>query len=147
MCLFMGACGGTQEGPAEDPTAQLGKQVYNAHCATCHQPTGQGLPGAFPTLHKTEWVTGDKGRLIRLTLNGVSGPMEVNGDIYNSVMTAHSFLNDDQLAAVLTYVRSNFGNDASAVTVEEVAAVRASLTTQEMWDPDVLKGMTGIPGQ
>jgi mono/diheme cytochrome c family protein len=59
-------------------------------------------------------------------LNGLNGEIEINGEIYNNVMASHSFLSDQQISDVLTYVRSSFGNDASEVTAEEVAAVRAT---------------------
>ncbi|MEO0640706.1 MAG: cytochrome c, partial [Bacteroidota bacterium] len=68
--------------------------------------------------------TGDKERLIGVLLNGMQGEIEVNGETYNNVMASYATLKDEEIAAVLTYVRSNFGNEASAVTASEVAAVR-----------------------
>ncbi|WPP48634.1 c-type cytochrome [Catalinimonas niigatensis] len=104
-----------------------GGKVFNTYCATCHQRDGQGDSQRFPTLVGTEWVLGEKNRLIEVILNGLEGPIEVNGKPYNSQMPQHSFLSDEDVAKVLTYVRQNFGNNASEVNAEEVSAVRKSL--------------------
>lgn len=141
----LAACTDSSTPPPDDATMALGERIYRTNCNTCHQGEGQGMPGVFPPLTETEWVTGDKGRLIRLTLNGLNGPMTVNGVEYNSVMTPHDFLSDDQIAAVLTYIRQSFGNQASAVTPAEVAAVRAANTHEGMWDATTLENETGIP--
>ena len=74
---------------------------------------------------KTDYVLGDKTRLVNVLLNGLKGE-EINGEDYHGVMPSQSYLTDQQMADVLTYVRSNFGNKASAVTVAEVKAVRAA---------------------
>lgn len=110
----------------ENLVSETGLKVYNQYCVVCHQADGQGVPNAFPPLIQTDWVLGDKERLIGVVLNGLSGEIEVNGETYNSAMVAHDFLTDEEIAAVITYVRSSFGNDADGVTAEEVAAVRAS---------------------
>ncbi|HMB93367.1 MAG TPA: cytochrome c [Rhodothermales bacterium] len=142
-------CGGEDATPQtpEARFAQLGERVYGSYCITCHQPGGQGLPGTFPPLRQTTWVEGDKGRLIRLTLNGMKGPLTVHGATYEGIMPMHGFLSDDQIAAVLTYVRSNFGNDADAITPEEVAAVRRANEREEPWTEAALLEQTGIPGE
>jgi len=111
--------------PAGGTTAD-GRAVYTRTCQTCHQATGQGMPGAFPPLANSEYVTGDKARLIRIVLHGLTGPITVNGQRYNSTMAPWKHLSDAEIAAVTTYVRSSFGNSASAVTAEEVAQVRAA---------------------
>jgi glucose/arabinose dehydrogenase/mono/diheme cytochrome c family protein len=103
-----------------------GEKIYNVYCGTCHQRDGQGASGRFPPLAGTTWVTGDKKRLIGIALNGLEGPVEVNGEQYDGAMPQHSFLSNEELANVLTYIRQSFGNKASAVTAEEVAAVRNS---------------------
>ena len=79
---------------------------------------------SYPPLIKTDMVLNDKDKLIEITLNGLSGKIEVNGKIYNNIMPPHSHLSDKQIADVLTYVRKSFGNNASEVTVEEVQKVR-----------------------
>lgn len=105
-----------------------GARVYNIYCGTCHQRNGKGAGGRFPPLAGTTWVTGNKNLLISLVLKGMEGPIEVNGQQFNGTMPQHSFLKDEEVADVLTYIRQNFGNTASEVTSDEVAAVRKSLT-------------------
>lgn len=146
VLLLVSACGGDRQAPSGDPVAALGQRVYRNYCLSCHQADGAGVPGMYPPLAETDWVVGDKGRLIRLVLNGLSGRMEVNGEVYNNVMPPHRHLGDEELAAVLTFVRGHFGNEADPVTTAEVAAVRAGVEQQEPWDPAVLEGRTGIPG-
>ena len=110
-----------------------GAEIYgrDGYCATCHQPDGQGLPDVgFPPLAGTKWAQGDPERLIKLTLNGLMGPIEVNGKSYPGIIPMTSFgglLKDDELAAVLTYVRNAFGNQASPIRPNQVAKVRESI--------------------
>lgn len=113
--------------PAELTQAiEQGKTVYGQYCVACHQADGNGVAGAFPPLTKSEWIEGDKTRLIGLVLNGMQGPITVKGEEYNNVMPPHGFLSDEDIAATLTYVRQAFGNSASEITTAEVAEVRAS---------------------
>ncbi len=103
--------------------------VYSMYCAACHQRDGKGDGSRFPPLNESEWVNGDKNRLISVVLNGLSGPIKVKGQEYNDPMPAHgSFLSDDQIAEVLTYIRSSWGNTSDAVTKAEVAAMRKATT-------------------
>jgi mono/diheme cytochrome c family protein len=104
-----------------------GEQTFNTVCAACHQANGKGLPGAFPSLAGSDWVTADPETPIRVVIAGLSGPIKVAGADYNSMMPPPPGLDDEKIAAVLTYVRKSFGNTASAVTKEQVVAVRASL--------------------
>lgn len=104
-----------------------GKKVYDSVCLACHMADGSGVPGMHPPLIETDWVNGDKERLIKITLEGLSGKIEVNGEKYNSLMPPHSHLTNKQIADVLTYIRGSFGNNASKVTIEEVQEVRNSL--------------------
>lgn len=114
-----------------------GKEVYmkaaagGGMCFTCHQPNGEGLAGQFPPLAGSDWVLGDKSRLIKISIYGLMGEIEVNGIKYNNVMAPPGIppgsLTDDQIADVLTYIRNDWGNSASAVSADEVATVRASL--------------------
>jgi len=115
---------------------ELGAEVYRreAHCITCHQADGQGLPAAqFPPIAKSEWVTGSPERLIRIALHGLMGPIEVNGVKYPGQvpMTAFKGLSDQELAGVLTYVRNSFGNQAAPITPAQVAKERAATKAQE----------------
>ncbi|HEY8398263.1 MAG TPA: c-type cytochrome [Flavihumibacter sp.] len=104
--------------------------IYNRFCSGCHQKNGQGDGNRFPPLGGTDWVTGDKNRLIRLVLMGMDGPIEVNGKPYNSNMPQHRFLKDEDIAQVLTYIRQNFGNQASEITPAEVSEVRKEISNQ-----------------
>jgi mono/diheme cytochrome c family protein len=102
-----------------------GKKNYMAICVACHQPTGLGLPGVFPTLAKTEYVTGDPKRFAAMILKGVAGPITVDGKVYNNAMPGQeAMLSDTKIASILTYVRANFGNTSAAVAPEVVAEAR-----------------------
>ncbi len=120
--------------------ATLGKATY-AICSACHQATGLGIPNAFPPLAGSEWVNGPAENLIRIQLRGLKGEITVKGQKFNSIMPANANLSDEQIASVLTYVRSNFGNKASAVTPEMVKALRSEvgkppITAKELIDPN-----------
>lgn len=104
-----------------------GQRVYNTYCAACHQADGRGASGRFPPLSGTDWVTGDPDRLIGILLKGLEGPIEVNGDDYNSLMPQHAFLKDQEIADVLSYIRTNFENRADSISVKDVERVRALL--------------------
>lgn len=112
-----------------------GAEVFNreGHCITCHQPDGKGLPAAqFPPLAGSPWVTGSEERLIKLTLHGLMGPIEVNGVAYPGLvpMTPFKMLPDEEVAAVLTFVRNTFGNRAPVVRPETVRRVREATKDQ-----------------
>ena len=108
-----------------------GKAVYAQSCLACHQPTGAGIPGAFPPLIATDYVNGDARRLAAIVLKGIAGPIKVNGAIFATGMPnpALTFpvLNDDKnVADVLNYVRNSWGNKAEPViTPEFVTKIRA----------------------
>ncbi len=109
-----------------------GAEIYarEGHCATCHQPDGEGLAlSGFPPIARSEWVTKDEERLIKLTLNGMMGPLEFQGRTYPGLVPMTPFggmLKDDELAAVLTYVRNSFGNQAAPVAAAKVKEVRSA---------------------
>jgi glucose/arabinose dehydrogenase len=103
-------------------------QVYYNYCVNCHQIDGKGDGTRFPPLANSEWVTGDKNRLITVLLNGLQGPITIDGKSFNYVMPPHNFLKDEELSQVLTYIRKSFGNNADAVTTEEVRKMRANLS-------------------
>ena len=102
-----------------------GKRVFNNVCAACHQQGGQGIPGAFPPLAGSDFLNTDKGRAIGIVSNGLSGPITVNGKAFNSQMPALN-LSDEDVANVLTYVYSQWGNAGHEVKPAEVAAVRGA---------------------
>jgi len=103
-----------------------GKVVYTNICVTCHQADGLGVQRMNPPLAKTTYVLGNKAKLISIVLNGFSEDVEINGERYSNVMPAHDYLQDQQIADVLTFVRNSFGNKASAVTLAEVKKGRAA---------------------
>ncbi len=101
-----------------------GSQVYNTYCVSCHQRNGKGDGNRFPPLDNSEWVNGDKKRLIDVVLNGLNKPIEVRGKPYNNLMPQHSFLRDEDIVQVLNYIRQHFNNNSNAVTVKDVSEVR-----------------------
>jgi mono/diheme cytochrome c family protein len=110
-----------------DPVVQ-GKKLFTTVCAACHQATGSGVPGVYPPLANSEWANGSEERIIRILLHGVQGPINVAGKDFNSVMPVigpggYNFT-DDKIAAVLTYVRQEWGNKAPPVTKEKVTEIR-----------------------
>ncbi len=109
-----------------------GREIYNEgeNCMQCHAPDGKGLAAAgFPPLAGSEWVTGNKTRLIKIILNGLIGEIEVNGKKYNGAMPGFaSSLNDHDIAAVTYYIRNEWGHkDPTPVTKQEVTKVREML--------------------
>jgi len=114
-------------GGAVPPPEHPGKATYDSLCLNCHQANAKGLPGIYPPLAGSEWVTGDKAPLIKMLLHGLSGPITVKGEPYgtgNPIPMPPSGLGDQKIAEVLTYIRANFGNQADAVTPEEVRTLR-----------------------
>lgn len=103
---------------------EAGAKIYATYCAACHQADGRGDGARFPSLVSTSWVSGNKARLIGLVLNGLQGEIAVEGKTFNGVMPANSFLTDEQVAQLLTFLRQNFGNHADGVTAADVATVR-----------------------
>lgn len=109
----------------KDIQIQKGKAVYMQTCFVCHQPEGQGVAGQIPPLAKSDFLaTLTKEDYIRGVLMGRSGPIVVNGMTYNGTMVPMNYLNDEDIANVLTYVRNSFGNSGDAVTPQEVARIR-----------------------
>lgn len=104
--------------------AKKGEQVYTATCAACHQANGQGLPNTFPPLAGSEFVNGDANKHIEIVLKGLTGPITVLGKPYNSAMPPQAQLSDEDIAAVVTYERTAWGNKGGAVTPEQVKALR-----------------------
>ncbi len=109
-----------------DPAASAtrGKMVYQKECLSCHQADAGGVPHLNPPLYESTNVVGDKKKIIAIVLNGMTDRVPIDGEYYSNNMAAHSYLTDQQIADVLTFVRSNLGNKASAVTPAEVKAVR-----------------------
>ena len=100
------------------------EQLYSTFCSSCHQQDGKGAPGNIPPLAESEWVLGDKVPLIDIVLHGMNDAIEVNGESYIGLMPAYSFLSDEELAIILTYIRQHFGNNASQVSEQDVQSRR-----------------------
>lgn len=107
-----------------------GKQLYGAKCAACHQASGQGVAGVFPPLAGAEWVLGNEKVLISILLHGLQGEIVVKGNTYKGVMPAFGTLSDAEIAGVLTYIRSEWGNQASPITADAVKAQREATKDQ-----------------
>ena len=112
-------------------SAERGKPLYLQTCIACHQPTGMGLPGAFPPLGGSEYTTGSPRRMVAMMLKGMTGPLTVKGMTYNNIMIALDlqfpiYKDDAKVADVANYVRTSFGNAAAEpVTPQLVGEVRA----------------------
>jgi mono/diheme cytochrome c family protein len=112
---------------------QSGAQLFQ-RCAVCHQASGLGVAGAFPPLAGSEWATAENAAIsIRVVLHGLQGPVTVKQHRFNGAMPAYGTgqaMSDAEVAAVLTYVRSSWGNKANAVTAAEVARERAATASR-----------------
>ena len=126
-----------EEAPKEkkfkpDPEVHArGKAIYNLTCIACHQPTGLGVPAAFPPLDGSEWATGDVSVPIRIVIGGLTGPVTVAGNDFNSIMPPHVDLDDQKISDVLTFVRQSWSNDAEAVSPAQVKEVREKYKDRE----------------
>jgi mono/diheme cytochrome c family protein len=133
--------------PADGKLYGLGAEVFvrDGHCATCHQANGAGLDPIYPPLAGSPWITGSEERLIKLTLHGLWGPIEVKGKIYDPskgippMTPFNALLNDQELAGILTYVRNSWGNKAGAIQPATVKKVRAATKDRSIfWKPEEL---------
>jgi mono/diheme cytochrome c family protein len=138
-------------GPAssEKPKAQdpmvLGKQVFNV-CSQCHQETGQGIPGTYPPLAGSPIVLGDPSTPVRILLHGLEGSVVVGGSTYNGQMPSWNRFKDEQIAAVLTYVRNSWSNKATPVDPALVAVLRRQTSDrQQPWTFAELQTLAAKP--
>ena len=110
---------------------EAGRALFAGTCSVCHQDDGRGLPNVFPPLAKSDYLVSNPQRAVEVVLNGLSGPVTVNGATFNSVMPPMSQLNDDEIANILTYTLNSWGNKGPAVTAEQVAKTRATTKRAE----------------
>jgi mono/diheme cytochrome c family protein len=131
--------------PVADPVS-MGKQVFATHCQACHQASGRGIPNAFPPLVGSEWAVGPPEVLARILLNGLQGPIVVAGETYNGAMPAwRDQLSDEEIAAVLTYLRQWAPNAAPPVATTLVTGVRNSTgARQAPWTAAELRALPGL---
>lgn len=107
-----------------DEQMKFGKQIYGQTCIACHQAEGQGIANAFPPLANSDYLNADVDRAIEAVLYGLSGEITVNGNKYNSIMTAQ-MISQEEVANVLTYVYNSWGNNKTVVTTEMVKKVKS----------------------
>lgn len=124
----------------QEPSTDLGRIQFETHCAACHQPDGSGAEGGGPPLAGSSWVRGPESRLIRIVLQGLRGPIEVGGETYNREMLGFgSVVNDGQIAAILTYVRGQWGDIDRPVREEDVSRIRGATADRiAYWTVDEL---------
>jgi mono/diheme cytochrome c family protein len=115
--------GGAAEPPKVEDPMVLGRRTFNV-CSQCHQETGAGIPGVYPPLDRSEIVAGDEATLVRIVLHGLQGPVTVAGSTYDGQMPGWSRLRDEQISAVLTYIRGSWSNRAPPVDTALVTTVR-----------------------
>jgi mono/diheme cytochrome c family protein len=136
-----GGAQGTEQ-VAELTPRDRGKKIFSANCATCHQANGLGVAGQYPPLAGSEFTTGGSRRPGMIVLKGLQGPVTVKGQKFGSAVMQpwDKTLNDQKIADVLTYERSEWGNSASAVTAEQIAALRKELANHpdSFTEPDLL---------
>jgi mono/diheme cytochrome c family protein/glucose/arabinose dehydrogenase len=111
--------------PEEQTRVEMGRAQYALVCAACHQPGGEGLPAVAPSLVGSSWVNGSADVVIKIVLHGLTGPVTVNGEEWNMTMPGFAAAFDDEkIAAIATYIRREWGNQATAVLPAQVAALR-----------------------
>ena len=125
----------------EQALFDAGKAQYPLICGACHQPTGLGQDGLAPPLVDSDWVTGSPERVTRIVLGGLRGPINVKGKVWELEMPPVWVLSDKEIASLLTYIRREWGHQASAITPEFVAKVRKETESrEEAWtEADLLK--------
>ncbi len=129
--------------PSGGISLERGRAVYENICALCHNTDGMGKPNQAPPFAGSEWALGNPNHMIRIPLAGLAGPLKVKDQDWNLAMPAMgAALSDDDLAAVLTYIRQSWGNKASPITPEQVKAVRAEVGNRtQPWTADQLNAI------
>lgn len=127
--------------PQQEKRFAAGREIFSSLCAQCHQPSGLGQDGVAPPLVDSEWVLGPPGRPIRIVLNGLNGPIKVGRKTYDLEMPPLTTMDDEQVASVLTYLRREWGHEATPVDPETVAAIRKESATrkQDLWTAEELQ--------
>ena len=124
----------TKYSPKKSPAKEAktdGKLVYKKHCMECHQENGGGVPEIYPTLKNAEWVGAEKDQLIEIIINGMTKKIEVNGIAYEDEMPKADYLTNKEIAAVLTYIRTNFANIPAPINEVDVARTRIRLKSKK----------------
>ena len=120
-----------------------GKALYRVSCSACHQPNGQGSEGIAPPLAETRWPDESVDRLARIVLHGLRGPITVAGKEYNLEMPAMGFFDDQEIAAILTYIRTTWGKSSKPITENTIKRIRAQTHNRaDSWTVDELLNVT-----
>ena len=132
--LFMAlACNNEKTPP------RSGAQIFASSCSSCHQSNGQGSGRLYPPLAGSEWVVGESDILIRIVMHGIKGKITVKGQTYDNIMSPWGgILSSEEMANLLTYIRSSWGNSASPISVDDVLKVKESHPNQSFWTVDTL---------
>src|SRR5690606_28535379 len=125
--------------PRDEEVLRRGAMINDNRCVACHGLDAQCVPGAFPPLAGADWATGDPAITVRIDLHGLQGPITVRGQTYDSIMPPVVDLSEQDIADVVTYIRQSFGNDAEAVTLEQVKATRRANWRHPPWTVDELR--------
>ena len=125
--------------PAQAAAFEHGKAIFTGLCAACHQPHGYGLDGLAPPLVDSDWVTGKPDVLARIVMNGLGGPVKVGNRTWDLTMPPMAQLNDEDLAAVLTYVRREWEHTASPIDAKFVKGLRDQYGTHPSWTSEELR--------
>ncbi len=135
----------TTSGPQHhnNPLAAKGKALYLVSCAACHQANGRGLEGIAPPLAGTRWASESEERLARIVLQGLRGSITVADKEYNLEMPAMGFFDDQDIAAILTYIRAAWGKPAESVSQETIGKIR--IQTRERTDSWTVEELLGSP--
>jgi mono/diheme cytochrome c family protein len=128
--------------PAQVASFERGRTIYNGLCAGCHQPHGYGLDGLAPPLVDSEWVLGKPDIVALIIMNGLGGPVKVSGRTWDLSMPPMAQLNDEDLAAVVTYVRREWEHTATPVDTKFVKTLRDQFGTHASWSADELRPPT-----
>lgn len=114
----------TTHPPEVKESISRGAEIYNNFCATCHLGGGQGIPGTFPPLAGSDWLTEKRLETIHAVKFGLSGPITVNGQKYDNLMPAPG-LTDQEVTDVLNYIAYSWGNQVKKpFSKEEVTAIK-----------------------
>jgi mono/diheme cytochrome c family protein len=147
--------GGAAQGAQTEQVAlsphDRGKKIFSANCQTCHQANGEGVPGQYPPLAGSEFTNGGSRRMGMIVLKGLQGPVKVKGQQFGSAVMQpwDKTLTDQKIADVMTYERTEWGNHASEVTAEQIAALRKELAShpESYSEQDILSAPDDdIPG-
>ncbi len=127
----------------KNPQAAKGEALYQVSCGACHQSNGQGLEGIAPPLAGTRWASESEERLARIVLHGLRGSITVADKEYNLEMPALGFFNDQDIAAILTYIRAAWGKPAESVSEETIGKIRTQ--TRERIDSWTVEELLSSP--